>query len=200
MERLPVKLILGLGNPGRKYEGTRHNAGFLVLDELASRAGVLFGRGWFSSARMAKAELAEVSVLLAKPTTFMNRSGEAAAALMRKRGLKAADLVVVFDDLELGLGQVRVRPRGGAGGHKGLQSLIAHLGTEDFVRVRVGVGPRPAGSDLVDYVLSRFPAGERPRVTAAVKRAADAVERLLAVGVDKTMNEFNKKQGEGDDT
>ena len=95
---------------------------------------------------------------------------------------------------------MRVRPRGGAGGHKGLQSLIAHLGTEDFVRVRVGVGPRPAGSDLVDYVLSRFPAGERPRVTAAVKRAADAVERLLAVGVDRTMNEFNKKQGEGDDT
>ena len=195
-----MKLVLGLGNPGKEYEGTRHNAGFLVLDELAGRAGVKFRRGWLSSSVVARAEVAGTSCWLAKPTTFMNRSGNAAASLARKRGVKPEDLVVVFDDVELELGQVRVRSRGGAGGHKGVQSVIEQLATEDFVRVRVGVGPRPAGSDLVEYVLSRFTASERSRIGEAVKRAADAVEGILRMGVEKTMNEFNKKQGEGGDT
>lgn len=195
-----MKLVLGLGNPGKAYENTRHNAGFLVVDELARRGDATFRRGWFSGARQAKANVGGKLILLAKPETFMNRSGDAAAALLRRRGLRAEDLVVVVDDVELDIGLVRVRRRGGAGGHKGLESIIERIGTQEFVRVRVGVGPRPPGEELVSYVLGRFGAEERRRIGEATGRAADAVERVVLAGVEKAMNEFNQKQGEGGDT
>ena len=121
----------------------------------------------------------------------MNRSGQAVAAAMRKRGLKPADVIVVLDDLELPRGQIRIRKKGGAGGHKGLRSVIQALGTDDFMRVRVGIGPRPAGEDLVDHVLARFTAEERREVEKAVEVAADAVAAVVRDGVEKAMNEFN---------
>ena len=192
-----MKLIVGLGNPGKAYEDTRHNAGFLVLEELASRLQVKLRRKWFASAKTAGAVLDGEKVQLAMPLTYMNRSGHAVRALLHKQGLGEADLVVVMDDVELTNGQVRIRKKGGAGGHNGLQSVIGQLGTQEFVRVRVGVGPRPAGEDLVDYVLGRFTRSERKGIEAAAKTAADAVEAVVSEGADQAMNRFNKKQGEG---
>jgi len=192
-----VKLVVGLGNPGKAYGNTRHNAGFLVLDELAKRNAVRFKRGWFSSAHTVKVVIGEEPVLLARPLTFMNHSGQAVAGLMRKRSLTVEDLIVVLDDVELAVGQVRVRRQGGAGGHNGLQSVIEHLGTREFARVRVGVGPRPAGEDLVDYVLGKFSRGELEKMMDVVKKAADAVENIIEDGLDSAMNRFNQKQREG---
>lgn len=138
-----------------------------------------------------KAELEGKNVLLIKPSTFMNRSGRAVAAAARKRGLEPADVIVVLDDLELPRGQIRIRKKGGAGGHKGLRSVIEALGTEEFTRVRVGVGPRPASEDLVNHVLARFTAEERREVEKAVEVAADAVAAIVRDGVEKAMNKFN---------
>ena len=186
-----MKLIIGLGNPGREYGNTRHNVGFEVLDELVRRTEVTLRRSWTVPAWTGKAEVEGEGVLLVKPRTFMNRSGQAVAAVMRKRGLQRADVIVVLDDLELPRGQIRIRKKGGAGGHKGLQSLIQALGADDFVRVRVGIGPRPAGEELVDHVLARFTAEERREMEKAVEIAADAVAAVVRDGVDKAMNEFN---------
>ena len=186
-----MKLVVGLGNPGREYDKTRHNVGFEVLDELVCRTGVTLRRGWSVPAWTGKAEIEGQNVLLVKPRTFINRSGQAVAAATRKRGLDPADVIVVLDDLELPRGQIRIRKRGGAGGHKGLRSVIEALGTEDFTRVRVGVGPRPVGEDLVEHVLARFTAEERREVDKAVEVAADAVTAVLRDGVEKAMNEFN---------
>lgn len=186
-----MKVIVGLGNPGKTYERTRHNAGFDVVDELARRGGAVFRRSWLSSVRTARAELGGEEVLLVKPQTYMNRSGQAVAPLLKKRGLTPGDLVVVYDDIELDVGRLRVRPKGGAGGHKGVRSVIDLLGTEDFARVRVGIGPRPAGDELVEHVLARFSADERRAMSEAVGRAADAVVSIVERGVERTMNDFN---------
>ncbi len=186
-----MKLVVGLGNPGKEYDKTRHNVGFDVLDELVRRTGVTLRRGWTVPAWTGKAELEGKNVLLVKPRTFMNRSGHAVAAAAQKKGLDPQDVIIVLDDLELPKGQIRIRKRGGAGGHKGLRSVIEALGSEEFVRVRVGVGPRPPGEVLVDHVLSRFTAEERSEVDKAVTVAADAVAAILRDGVEKAMNEFN---------
>ena len=130
-------------------------------------------------------------VLLALPQTFMNRSGQAVGPLLRRKGLKPADLIVVLDDVELKLGQLRIRKQGSAGGHKGLDSVIGALGTDEFVRVRVGIGPRPPGEDLVGHVLAPFTAREREEMAEAVKRAADAVAAVVRDGADRAMNDFN---------
>ena len=169
---------MGLGNPGRSYERTRHNAGFLVADELARR----HGGSW---RKKKKAEVAPVSIgpkdaTLLKPTTFMNDSGAALA------GYKSEDLIVVHDDLDLPAGDVRVKVGGGAGGHNGLRSVIQHLGP-DFVRVRVGIGRPPTGVSPTDYVLSRMDAAVRD----AVPRAADAVEAVVEDGPEAAMNRHN---------
>lgn len=187
-----MKLVVGLGNPGKAYENTRHNVGFEVVDELARRAGVSFRRGWLTSAQLAKAGIGGCEVGLVKPRTFMNRSGDAVGPLLRKKGAGAGDVIVVVDDVDLDCGRIRVRRQGGAGGHKGLQSVIAALGTEEFVRVRVGVGPRPPGDEMVGHVLARFNAEERAKVKEAVRKAADAVGRVVEEGVDRAMNEFNE--------
>ena len=186
-----MKLVVGLGNPGKEYDKTRHNVGFEVLDEMVRRTGATLRRGWTVPAWTGKAELEGKHVLLVKPRTFMNRSGQAVVAAVQKKGLEAADVIVVLDDLELPRGQIRIRKKGGAGGHKGLRSVIQALGTEEFTRVRVGVGPRPAGEDLVDHVLARFTAEERREVEKAVAVAADAVAAVVRDGVEKAMNEFN---------
>ena len=186
-----MKLVVGLGNPGKEYDQTRHNVGFDVLDELVRRTGVTLRRSWAVPAWTGKVDLDGKNVLLVKPRTFMNRSGSAVVAAARKRGLEPSDVIVVLDDLELHRGQIRIRKKGGAGGHKGLKSVIEALGTEEFTRVRVGVGPRPAGEDLVGHVLARFTVEERGEVEKAIITAADAVAAIVRDGVEKAMNEFN---------
>jgi PTH1 family peptidyl-tRNA hydrolase len=183
-----VKLIVGLGNPGGKFRGTRHNIGFAVLDELASRRGVEF------DAAPVEALVARVRggepVLLAKPMTFMNDSGEAVAGLVRYFKIEPADLLVVVDEAQLPLGKLRARARGSAGGHNGLKSLIVHLG-EAFARLRIGVGRGDQRRDLADHVLARFEADEASEVERMTTRAADASEMFVTSGIEAVMNAYN---------
>ena len=187
-----MNLLLGLGNPGRAYAHTRHNAGWAVLDEVARRHGVKFRRSWRRPVESAKLTLEGAGpLLLVKPLTYMNRSGNVLPGLMRPAGLTAKDLIVVADDINLPLGSLRIRARGSAGGHNGLKSVMAALGTEDFVRVRVGVGEKREGQDLKDHVLEQMSAGVRRAVEENAIRAADALEHLLLHGVDSAMNQYN---------
>jgi len=186
-----MKLIAGLGNPGRKYAGTRHNVGFDVLDLLAGRQRL----EWESApAEALIAKWRAASVLLAKPLTFMNASGHATGELLRFFKIDIPDLLVVVDDVNLDLGRLRARPSGSAGGHNGLKSVIAALGTEEFARLRVGVGRGDARRDLADHVLSTFDPDERIGVAEAVGRAADAAELFVAEGIAPVMNRFNRKE------
>jgi PTH1 family peptidyl-tRNA hydrolase len=183
-----VKLIVGLGNPGGKYRGTRHNIGFAVVDELARRGRVEFDSAPVE-ALVAKVRGAE-PVLLAKPMTFMNASGEAVGGLARYFKVEPADLLVVVDEVQLPLGRLRARARGSAGGHNGLKSLIAHLGDE-FARLRIGVGRGDQRRDLADHVLARFEADEAAEVERMTTRAADASEMFITSGIEAVMNAYN---------
>ena len=183
-----MKLIVGLGNPGAKFRGTRHNIGFAVVDELARRRSVEFDSSPVE-ALVAKVRGVE-PVLLAKPLTFMNDSGEAVGALTRYFKLDPADLMVVVDEAQLPLGKLRARARGSAGGHNGLKSLIAHLG-EEFARLRVGVGRGERRRDLADHVLARFEADEAAEVERMTTRAADASEMFVTSGIEAVMNAYN---------
>jgi peptidyl-tRNA hydrolase, PTH1 family len=185
-----VRFVVGLGNPGERYRRTRHNVGFMVLDALAARVGRGQGREE-GEAWVARADFAGVDSLLVKPLTFMNRSGEAVAALLAQEGGGPRDLVVVVDDIALDLGWIRVRDRGSHGGHNGLRSLIEVLGSEEFPRVRVGIRKGDTGADLAEYVLAPFPADDILVVQESVGRAADAVESLIREGATPTMNRFN---------
>ena len=184
-----MKAIVGLGNPGPRYAGTRHNIGFAVVDEIARRWGVEFESAP-ADALVARVKRAAGSVLLAKPLTFMNESGQAAGELARYFKVDVGDLLVVVDDVQLPLGRLRVRVRGSAGGHNGLKSLIAHLGGE-FARLRVGVGRGDARRDLADHVLSRFDKDEASEVERMTTRAADAAEMFITSGIEAVMNGFN---------
>jgi peptidyl-tRNA hydrolase, PTH1 family len=186
----PMKLIAGLGNPGQKYHGTRHNVGFDVLDVLAARHGLT----WESApADAVVAKWRVRGTLLAKPLTFMNLSGRAVGDLLRFFKIDPADLLVVVDDVNLEVGRLRARPGGSAGGHNGLKSLIELLGAETFARLRIGVGRGDARRDLADHVLARFDADERSAVEEAVGRAADAAELFLDEGIDAVMNRYNPR-------
>jgi len=189
-----VKLIVGLGNPGGKFRGTRHNIGFAVIDELARRGGVAFDAAPVE-ALVAKVRGAD-PVLLAKPMTFMNASGEAVGGLARYFKIELADVLVIVDEAQLPLGKLRARARGSAGGHNGLKSLIAHLG-EQFARLRIGVGRGGQQRDLADHVLARFDDDERAIIEDSIGRAADAVERFVEDGLAATMNRFNRKTDAG---
>jgi len=186
-----VKLVVGLGNPGRTYETTRHNIGFLVLDELAARNNLSFRRSFRFPARIAKGRIGSESVWLVKPQTFMNRSGAAVGPILRKAGGRIDDLLVVFDDTALDGGQLRVRAQGSAGGHNGVQSILDALGGGAFGRIRVGIGSKPDKVSLSDYVLGPFSAAERQDLEGVVRRAADAVEMACNDGVERAMNSFN---------
>ena len=189
-----LTIVLGLGNPGETYRATRHNLGFRTLDRLASRTGTrLEAQGELRpDAWWAQTRIGEGAVVLAKPRTYMNRSGRAAAALCRTFFATPADLVVVHDDADLALGRVRVRRGGATGGHNGLRSLIDVLGSAEFVRVRLGVrGAERDGVDLAQYVLEPFDPEETAAAHALVEVGAEAVESLLVVGLDATMNRFN---------
>ena len=189
-----MRIVLGLGNEGPEYRGTRHNVGFEVADVLAERTGAAFtargdlGRLAFTAA----AEIEGERIVLAKPRTLMNLSGRAAAALCRRYDVEAADLLVVYDDADLALGRVRVRPEGGTGGHNGIRSLVEVLGTKAFPRVKLGVrGEGRDARDLADYVLDRFLPAERETVARMVALGADAVEAVVASGVEKAQRAFN---------
>jgi PTH1 family peptidyl-tRNA hydrolase len=186
-----VHLIVGLGNPGRRYAETRHNVGFKVLDEVARRQGVSFEAAPVE-AEMARArQLGETGSLLVKPLTFMNASGPAVGGVLRYFRIELEALLVVTDDVNLPLGRLRVRMRGSEGGHNGLRSIIEHLGTNEFARLRIGVGRGDARRDLADHVLAPFEPAERTEMERAIDRAADAAEVFATDGVGKVMNIFN---------
>jgi PTH1 family peptidyl-tRNA hydrolase len=197
-----MKLIVGLGNPGARYRGTVHNIGFDVVDEVARRRDVRF------EAAPAEALMARVrdgeggGALLVKPLTFMNVSGEAVGALQRYFRIELENILVVIDDVALPAGRLRVRAKGSAGGHNGLKSIIACLGTDGFARLRVGVGRGDPRRDLADHVLSRVTGEERETLAAATQEAADAAELFLAAPIEELMKRFNaapKSEADGGD-
>ncbi len=184
-------LIAGLGNPGRRYKGTRHNIGFDVADELANAAGVSFRRSWRFPAEWAEAEEEGNRLLIVKPRTYMNRSGQAIGPILRRKGLALSKLIVIVDDTDLECGRLRIRRRGSAGGHNGLKSIIAATGSDDFIRVRIGVGGRTGSRGQVEHVLSGFAAEEREQIEDSVKIASEAVWCIASSGVDYAMNRYN---------
>ena len=185
-----MKLIVGLGNPGRKYEGTRHNVGFAAVDLLAGRHGVT----WESArAEALIGKWRAEDTLIAKPLTFMNLSGQAVLDLLQFYKIDPQDLLVIVDEAQLDLGRLRARPSGSSGGHNGLKSVIGVLGTENFPRLRIGVGRGDARRDLGDHVLARFDPAEMPVIDEAVQRAADAAETFVREQIVAVMNAYNRK-------
>ena len=182
-----MKAIVGLGNPGREYNGTRHNVGFEVVDELARRwnAGL---KKWKATADVAVVK--DRDAALVEPRTYMNQSGQAVAAIMTFYKIRPADVLIVVDEVQLPLGRLRFRPSGSAGGHNGLKSVIEHVGSE-FPRLRIGIERGDRQRDLADRVLSRFESTERDTIARAIQRAADAVEVFVADGIAVAMNRFN---------
>ena len=191
-----MKLIVGLGNPGAEYAGTRHNLGFDVVDELARRWTARL-KSWESLADVAV--VSDRGVVLAKPLTFMNLSGDAVGRLAAYYRIDAADILVIVDEINLPLARLRARRSGSAGGHNGLKSVIEYLGS-DFPRLRIGVGRGDGRADMSDHVLSRFTRDERDDVVRAVGRAADAAQTFVEEGIEQTMNRFNAPEDspEGD--
>jgi peptidyl-tRNA hydrolase, PTH1 family len=185
-----LKLLVGLGNPGREYEQTRHNVGFMVIDELAKRWNLSYNQtkfnGLFSSHIVGTEK-----VILCKPLTYMNLSGECVRPLMDYFKMDIDDLLVIYDDLDLPVGKIRLRVKGSAGGHNGIKSLIHHLGTDQFKRIRIGIGRPQNGQKVTDYVLGRFISEEQPDIQHAIIRAADACEKFMTEPFLQVMNEFN---------
>ena len=201
-----MKLIVGLGNPGAKYAGTRHNAGFSVIDELAERYNIKVDISKHK-ALIGKGIIKGEKVILAMPQTFMNLSGESVRAIMDFYKLTVEDLIVVYDDIDLDVGKLRIREKGSAGGHNGMKNIILHSGSQEFVRVRVGVGKKPEQMDLADHVLGRFGSNERklvedhvlsrfgknelPIMRQSCSRACDALEEIICDGAVAAMNKYN---------
>jgi peptidyl-tRNA hydrolase, PTH1 family len=186
-------LIAGLGNPGSEYARSRHNAGALVLDELASRMGGSFKRHK-SGCFIAEGELTGERVVLARPISYMNESGRPVRAVASFYKIDSNQTVVLHDEIDIPFGDVRIKSGGGTAGHNGLKSIVAHLGTQDFTRVRIGVSRPSSSRGAAGHVLGDFSAAEREELPLIVDRAADAVERILEVGVDRAMNELNTRK------
>lgn len=186
-------IIVGLGNPDRQYQNTRHNIGFDVIDVIADKNNItvkerkhkaLIGKGFVGGQK----------AVLVKPQTYMNLSGESVREVIDfYKADEKSELIVISDDISLDVGQIRIRKKGSAGGHNGLKNIILHLGHDEFQRVKMGVGQKPEGYDLVDYVLGHFPKEEREIMDESAKRAADAIEVMIAEGADAAMNMYNKK-------
>jgi PTH1 family peptidyl-tRNA hydrolase len=185
-------LIVGLGNPGEGYARHRHNVGFCVVDALARAHGLSFSRHKGFQARLAEGRIAGQRTLLAKPQTYMNLSGRAAGRLVRARGIRLDRLLVVYDDLDLPLGRLRLRPEGGSGGHKGMRSIIDTLGSQAFARLRVGIDRPPGQMDPADYVLLPFRPAEKPIFDRVMQQAVAAVECWLTEGIVAAMDQFNQ--------
>lgn len=185
-----MKLLVGLGNPGAKYVGTRHNIGFMVAERFAERHRIsLKKKGYQGIYGVGRAGGEETTVLL--PQTFMNLSGASVNAAFQSLGVTPGDLIVAYDDLDMPFGSLRIRPEGGHGGHNGIRDILSVLGRRDFVRLRVGIG-RPAHGNTTGHVLGRFSAEEGKDLSEVIDAAADAVEAILEDGVQKAMNRFNK--------
>jgi len=187
-----MRLIVGLGNPGMEYTWTPHNLGFLVVDRLAEIAGIRVDRPG-AKAYIGRGQLAGQAVLLAKPQTFMNVSGLAVSELVNRFECDPAEMIVIYDDVALPWGYIRIRERGSAGGHKGLKSLIGALGTKEFIRVRLGVQPEEPRGDLTAYVLNPMNKEEFEIAAEMVETAAEAVQTILAEGTQRAMNRFNRR-------
>ena len=187
-----MKMIAGLGNPGSEYHMTPHNLGFMAVDRLAGECGLKLEHRE-AQALTASARLEDWDVLLAKPQTYMNLSGMAVARLVEKYGLEVGDLIVLVDDAALPLGSIRIRPRGSAGGHNGLKSIIGALDSGDFVRVRMGVSPEQPIGDKVSYLLGRFRERDQETVAEMINQACEAVHVILREGSHKAMNRFNRR-------
>lgn len=183
-------LIVGLGNPGPRYEQNRHNVGFRCLDALAGTYGLVF-TGVRARARIARGVILGHPVVLAKPMTFVNESGQAVRGLMARHSYGPQDLLVVHDDLDLPRERLRFQPGGRAAGHKGVQSIIDALGTQEFARLRVGIGRPPVGQEVVDYVLSDFGAEEQAAMAPVYQEAASAIGVFLTLGIEEAMNKYN---------
>lgn len=185
-------VVVGLGNPGRRYSGTRHNVGFILVRRLARRWGGKFRKRKFG-AKIAEMERNDERLVLAQPQTYMNSSGLAVKQIIEGYRISPQSLIVVYDDLDIPLGQIRVRKEGRAGSHKGLGSVVAVLGTSAFPRLRVGIGPRPEGEEATEFVLSPFSPEEAPVLEDALKLAEEALEMILDGRIDAAMNAFNQK-------
>lgn len=195
-------LIAGLGNPGRQYEKTRHNMGFDVVDEFIERHRIPQG-GIAHKAMYGKGIIGGEKVIVAKPLTYMNLSGDSIREFVNYYKMDPeSEVIVIYDDIDLEPGQIRIRKKGSAGGHNGIKSIISQLGTQNFYRVKVGVGAKPKGWDLADHVLGRFSSSERELVDQAIREAVAAVEMILEKGIDAAMNHYNgsgkKKKAEQD--
>ncbi|MDB4349603.1 aminoacyl-tRNA hydrolase [Omnitrophica bacterium] len=185
-----MKLIVGLGNPGFKYRATRHNIGFMILDKIASRFGIRINNRLFSSL-CGKGSIGESEVLLVKPLTYMNLAGKAVFEIVRKNDISLEDLLIIMDDVDLQLGRIRLRPGGSSGGHKGLRSIIEELETEDFSRLRVGIGPKEDQGFLSDYVLTPFKRAEKKRLGDSIERSCLCAEVWTREGTEPAMRSFN---------
>ena len=193
-----MKLIIGLGNPGRGYANNRHNVGFMCLNHFARTQGIRFDRKQ-GRARVGTGEVAGSEVVLARPQTYMNLSGESVSRLTKRFDIDLSDLVVIHDDLDLALGKIRIRQGGGSGGHKGVESIISCLGSQDFLRLRVGIG-RPtvtegsteiSDADVTSYVLSDFTPDQKQIITTVIPRVSEAIYCLLTQGLTVAMNKYN---------
>ena len=186
-------IIVGLGNPGREYAGTRHNVGFSVITTLSDRYDIPldFRR---HKAVCGKGVIDGEKVILAMPQTYMNLSGESVRELIDFYKIDMDHLIIVYDDIDLEPGRIRVRPKGSAGGHNGIKSIISHVKTEEFARVKVGVGAKKAGADLANHVLSRFASEDEPKIREALGDAADACITIMSEGIEKAMNDFNARR------
>jgi peptidyl-tRNA hydrolase, PTH1 family len=192
-----MKLIVGLGNPGREYAHNRHNVGYQFIDFIAKKYSIKINQRQCQSETGA-GEITDEKALLVKPRTFVNNSGVAVAGLLQKHRIKISDLIVVYDDLDLPLGKLRIRNGGSAGGHKGIKSIISATGTQDFARIKIGIGRPDAGRDkrasedeIVEYVLSNFASEERDIIKSTIERVSEAVEIAIESGVVEAMNRFN---------
>ena len=186
-------IIAGLGNPGQKYQGTRHNVGFDVIDAIADEYNISVDYRK-NRALIGKGIIEGQKVILAKPQTYMNLSGESIRGLADYYKIdEEAELIVIYDDVSLDVGQLRIRKKGSAGGHNGIKSIISHLGTDVFLRIKVGVGEKPKKYDLADYVLGHFSKEERQQMEEGYHRAVKAVEMMVSGEIEAAMNEFNRK-------
>lgn len=182
--------IVGLGNPGRKYSRTRHNIGFMVIEELARRYDIDFQEK--KAFRTGRGSMDRQEVLLIEPLLYMNNSGIVVKDISNRFNIPPENLIVIHDDLDMEVGKVRIRRKGSAGGHKGVESIIQHLSTKDFVRLKIGIG-REAGIAPEDYVLSKFKKNEIPAAKSTIEKAADALISIMTEGLDKSMNKFNSE-------
>ena len=188
-----MKLVVGLGNPTKEYEGTRHNIGFMAIDALAEEHGIrvdtlkhkaLIGKGMIEGQK----------VILAKPVTYMNLSGEAVREISDYYKIPAEDIIIIFDDISLDVGRMRIRKKGSAGGHNGIKSIISHLGTMEFPRIKVGIGAKKEGQDLANYVLGKFSKEDREALNEVLKDVKKAVGLMVWDEIGEAMNQFNKKK------